>query len=191
MTVETRVIGQPLDRVDGRQKVTGSARYSADIPAANVAYAVLITSTIASGRVRQMDTQEAERLFPASSRYSLRLRRPACPAAALLNRERPMARQGSQAARARRSPRKPAPVRAEGRVTDNSRARPALPPDRMVRVGSSRGRRVSRRASLRTVRSILLQEDDVFYNGQPIGPGDRRDARAGTARCFPRNGALP
>ena len=52
MSRENGVIGQPLDRVDGRLKVTGAARYSADMPAPNVAHAVMITSTIGSGHVR-------------------------------------------------------------------------------------------------------------------------------------------
>ena len=53
-------IGQPLDRVDGRLKVTGGAKYSADMPVADVAHAVLITSTIASGTITGVDTKAAE-----------------------------------------------------------------------------------------------------------------------------------
>jgi len=55
-------IGKPMDRVDGRLKVTGGARYSADMPVNNVAYGFLITSTIGSGHIREMDTSEAEKL---------------------------------------------------------------------------------------------------------------------------------
>jgi len=54
-------IGEPIDRVDGRLKVTGGARYAAEYPVPNVSYAVIVTSSIASGRVRQMDTSAAER----------------------------------------------------------------------------------------------------------------------------------
>src|SRR5713226_6615791 len=54
------VVGQPLDRVDGRLKVTGRARYPAEVPLANLAHAVLVQSTIASGRIREMDTRPAE-----------------------------------------------------------------------------------------------------------------------------------
>jgi len=50
------VLGQPLDRTDGLLKVTGQARYSADNPEAKLAHAVLVTSTIAHGRVASMDT---------------------------------------------------------------------------------------------------------------------------------------
>jgi xanthine dehydrogenase YagR molybdenum-binding subunit len=49
------VLGQPLDRTDGLLKVTGQARYSADNPEAKLAHAVLVTSTIAHGRVASMD----------------------------------------------------------------------------------------------------------------------------------------
>src|SRR2546421_9817344 len=55
-------IGEPHDRVDGRLKVTGGARYSADIPVDNLLYAYVITSTVANGRIRSMDTGEAEKL---------------------------------------------------------------------------------------------------------------------------------
>ncbi|AMM17984.1 acylaldehyde oxidase [Burkholderia sp. PAMC 28687] len=54
------VIGQPLDRTDGLLKVTGQARYSADNPEAKLAHAVLVTSTIARGRVLSMDTARVQ-----------------------------------------------------------------------------------------------------------------------------------
>ena len=55
------IIGEPLTRVDGRLKVTGAAKYSAEFDFPNLAYAVLIQSTIPSGKVASMDTKEAER----------------------------------------------------------------------------------------------------------------------------------
>ena len=54
-------IGQPLSRVDGRRKVTGVARYAADIPIAELAHAVIVHSTIANGRIASIDTNAAER----------------------------------------------------------------------------------------------------------------------------------
>jgi len=54
-------VGAPLNRVDGRLKVTGGARYAAEFAVPNVAHAVIVTSTIARGRVRRMDTAAAER----------------------------------------------------------------------------------------------------------------------------------
>ncbi|WP_277184761.1 xanthine dehydrogenase family protein molybdopterin-binding subunit [Caballeronia sp. BR00000012568055] len=53
------VIGQPLDRTDGILKVTGQARYSADNTDAKLAHAVLITSTVAKGRIASIDTNRA------------------------------------------------------------------------------------------------------------------------------------
>ena len=41
------VIGQPLDRVDGRLKVTGGARYAAEARVPDLLYGVLVTSTVA------------------------------------------------------------------------------------------------------------------------------------------------
>src|SRR5436305_9121905 len=58
--MSTEVIGQQLDRVDGRLKVTGAARYSADMPVPHLAHAVLIQSTIARGRIVSLETQAAE-----------------------------------------------------------------------------------------------------------------------------------
>ena len=46
-------VGAPINRVDGRLKVTGGARYSAEMPVANVAHAVMVTSTIARGSIAQ------------------------------------------------------------------------------------------------------------------------------------------
>jgi xanthine dehydrogenase YagR molybdenum-binding subunit len=54
-------VGAPLDRVDGRLKVTGGARYAAEYPIPNVAHGVIITSTIAKGRITAMDTSVAEK----------------------------------------------------------------------------------------------------------------------------------
>ncbi|KVG61371.1 xanthine dehydrogenase family protein molybdopterin-binding subunit [Burkholderia pseudomultivorans] len=51
--------GQPLDRVDGVLKVTGGARYAAEFPGARLAHAVLVTSTIACGRIASIDAGRA------------------------------------------------------------------------------------------------------------------------------------
>ncbi|SNR34038.1 xanthine dehydrogenase family protein molybdopterin-binding subunit [Hymenobacter mucosus] len=53
-------VGQPLDRVDGRAKVTGQARYSAEfnnLP--GLVHAVLKTSDVAKGRIQSIDTSAA------------------------------------------------------------------------------------------------------------------------------------
>lgn len=54
-------IGKPLDRVDGRAKVTGAARYSADVPVTGLAYAVIVGSSVAKGKIERISAQEAER----------------------------------------------------------------------------------------------------------------------------------
>ena len=54
-------VGTPLNRVDGRLKVTGGAKYAAEFAVPDVAHAVIVTSTIAKGRVQHMDTAAAER----------------------------------------------------------------------------------------------------------------------------------
>jgi xanthine dehydrogenase YagR molybdenum-binding subunit len=53
-------IGEPISRVDGRLKVTGSARYNGDISLQTVAHAAIVYSTIANGRVESIDTSAAE-----------------------------------------------------------------------------------------------------------------------------------
>ena len=58
----TPSLGEPLDRIDGWLKVTGGARYSAEIPVPNAVYGVLIRSTIANGSVQAMDIAAAEKL---------------------------------------------------------------------------------------------------------------------------------
>jgi xanthine dehydrogenase YagR molybdenum-binding subunit len=54
-------IGTPLDRVDGPLKVCGQAHYTGDLALPRMAHAVLVTSTIASGRVARIDSAAAER----------------------------------------------------------------------------------------------------------------------------------
>ena len=57
----TASIGAGLNRVDGRLKVSGGARYAGEEPIANPAHAVLIQSTIGKGRIVEIDTLAAER----------------------------------------------------------------------------------------------------------------------------------
>ncbi|MGB8191271.1 MAG: xanthine dehydrogenase family protein molybdopterin-binding subunit [Chitinophagaceae bacterium] len=51
----------PIDRVDGKAKVTGAAKYSAEYQLENLAYGVLVGSTIAKGSIASLDTKAAER----------------------------------------------------------------------------------------------------------------------------------
>lgn len=50
-----------LDRVDGKAKVTGTAKYAAEYDLPNLTYGVLACSTIANGNIMAMDTKKAER----------------------------------------------------------------------------------------------------------------------------------
>ena len=52
-------MGAPAPRYDARLKVTGEARYSADVPMTNPAFAFLVTSSIAKGKLISLDLAEA------------------------------------------------------------------------------------------------------------------------------------
>ncbi len=51
-------IGIETSRLDGPAKVTGTAHYGSDATPANPAYAVLVTSAIAKGRIDTIDAGE-------------------------------------------------------------------------------------------------------------------------------------
>jgi xanthine dehydrogenase YagR molybdenum-binding subunit len=55
------VLGEALNRVDGRLKVTGGARYSGEYKQPGLTYGVLVGATITSGTITAMDTRAAER----------------------------------------------------------------------------------------------------------------------------------
>jgi xanthine dehydrogenase YagR molybdenum-binding subunit len=54
-----RYVGRAVDRFDGPAKTTGQARFAAENPYPDLAYAALVYSTIARGRIIAMDTTEA------------------------------------------------------------------------------------------------------------------------------------
>jgi xanthine dehydrogenase YagR molybdenum-binding subunit len=54
-------MGRPEVRLDAIAKVTGAARYCADQPVNNPAYAWLVTSSVASGRITKIDIGDAEK----------------------------------------------------------------------------------------------------------------------------------
>lgn len=56
-----QAVGKSMNRVDGRLKVTGGARYAAEFPTENLAHAVVVESTIARGRITKIDTSAAEK----------------------------------------------------------------------------------------------------------------------------------
>jgi xanthine dehydrogenase YagR molybdenum-binding subunit len=53
-------VGQPLPRVNGVLKVTGRATYAADHALPNLVHAVMVTSTVATGRIRVLDATAAQ-----------------------------------------------------------------------------------------------------------------------------------
>jgi CO/xanthine dehydrogenase Mo-binding subunit len=62
MTTATRerIIGDPVDRVDGPLKVTGAAPYPLDFTFPGLTHAVLVQSTIAAGTITGIDAAQAE-----------------------------------------------------------------------------------------------------------------------------------
>ena len=57
----TAFIGQPVSRVDGRQKVTGGATYAAEFDVPGQAHGAIVRSTVANGRIASIDSAAAER----------------------------------------------------------------------------------------------------------------------------------
>jgi len=55
----TAYIGTATSRVDGRDKVTGAAKYAGEFGAPNLVFASVVTSTIAKGRIARIDSSEA------------------------------------------------------------------------------------------------------------------------------------
>jgi xanthine dehydrogenase YagR molybdenum-binding subunit len=53
------LMGRPTARIDGIAKVTGAARFGSDEPVPNPAYAYLVTSAIARGRIGGFDLRRA------------------------------------------------------------------------------------------------------------------------------------
>ncbi|MBN8824350.1 MULTISPECIES: xanthine dehydrogenase family protein molybdopterin-binding subunit [unclassified Spirosoma] len=58
----SQVIGKPINRVDGRDKVTGKAKYAAEFQVPDLAYGYVVSGTITKGKITRIDTSEALRL---------------------------------------------------------------------------------------------------------------------------------
>jgi xanthine dehydrogenase YagR molybdenum-binding subunit len=54
-------MGKPLSRVEGRLKVTGTAKYPAEFRIENVAFGFLVASPIAKGRIAKVDSSAVEK----------------------------------------------------------------------------------------------------------------------------------
>ena len=59
-TTHQRVVGQPLSRIDGPKKVTGTAPYAFEHSPENIAYGFPVQSTIAKGLIESIDTSNAQ-----------------------------------------------------------------------------------------------------------------------------------
>src|SRR5690606_34564839 len=55
-------VGQPLSRLEGRQKVTGAAEYAADYKVPGLLYGYVVSSTITKGKIIRIDTSAAKAL---------------------------------------------------------------------------------------------------------------------------------
>jgi len=55
-----RFVGQPIDRLDGRAKVTGTAPFSAEYPIEGLVHAAITYSTISKGVIKSIDVSAAE-----------------------------------------------------------------------------------------------------------------------------------
>ncbi|HWA74079.1 MAG TPA: xanthine dehydrogenase family protein molybdopterin-binding subunit [Polyangiaceae bacterium] len=73
-------LGPGVDRADARLKVTGAAEYAAEVAVANVAYAVIVGSQTARGRVSVVSSKAAE-TAPGVLRVITHLNAPQLPGA--------------------------------------------------------------------------------------------------------------
>ena len=72
-------VGKPIDRVDGRLKVTGGAVFAAETPVARVVHALIVSSPVGAATLKQADLAAASNTsaragFPTSSRSASSLR---------------------------------------------------------------------------------------------------------------------
>ena len=58
----SKLVGQPINRVDGSLKVSGQAHYSAEIHRENQVYGVLVSAKIAKGHVESIDSSALEHI---------------------------------------------------------------------------------------------------------------------------------
>lgn len=56
-----KYIGKDMSRVDGVAKVTGAAKYAAEFQVKNAAYGYIVTSAVAKGAIKSLDTEEASK----------------------------------------------------------------------------------------------------------------------------------
>ena len=59
---EYTIVGKPLPRVDAREKITGAARFTADVRLPGMLHAKILRSPVPHARILRVDTSRAERL---------------------------------------------------------------------------------------------------------------------------------
>ena len=96
-------IGAALPRVDGRLKVTGAARYAAEHPAEGLLYGVVVSSSIAKGRIASIDARRRTPCLASSMSSRTRIGRVLRSAAAAMPTDR-TGRQPAAAALRRQDP---------------------------------------------------------------------------------------
>ena len=60
--IEFNVIGKRTPRIDAVEQVTGKAQFLPDLKFSNMLYGAILRSTIAHGRILNIDTRKAERV---------------------------------------------------------------------------------------------------------------------------------
>jgi xanthine dehydrogenase YagR molybdenum-binding subunit len=61
-TTPASIIGKPTPRIDGPLKTSGTAQYAADFHFEGMVHAMPVVATVASGRIRSVDTSAAEKM---------------------------------------------------------------------------------------------------------------------------------
>ena len=59
-TEQQQFLGKPIDRIDGRAKVTGTAKFAAEHSVEGLVHAALVFSAVSNGTIRTIDTSAAE-----------------------------------------------------------------------------------------------------------------------------------
>lgn len=62
MTAETKIVGQPIPRVDARDKVTGKAVFGVDVQLPGMTYMKVLGSAYAHAEILSIDTRKAEKV---------------------------------------------------------------------------------------------------------------------------------
>jgi xanthine dehydrogenase YagR molybdenum-binding subunit len=164
-----QIIGEPLSRVDGRLKVTGAAHYSGDMPVENVAYAVLITSSVPRGSITQMDIAAAKGV-PGVLAVMTPFNAPRMPGGSIAEQSapqqaQPSAQQGSSQRGGQSSGQNGS---NQGSSSQNGGGQGAGQSGNSQNgQGNKPKAQQGRRPADRYIH--LLQEPTIYFNGQPIG----------------------